>query len=88
MSKKNKKLIKSFLKQNKLVLAAFSGVVAGISLAGIFGTEKSKKIIDTLSNSVNDFANKWKDPADKKANETFPLDADINSKKINSLETV
>jgi hypothetical protein len=82
MGKNKKKSKKSFMKENKVLLAALGGITAGISLAGILGTEKAKKIADTLGSSVNEFTNKLKDQVNKiQANDTFPLDEDIKSRK-------
>jgi hypothetical protein len=82
MGKNKKKSKKSFLKGNKVLLAALGGITAGISLAGILGTEKAKKIADTLGSSVNEFTGKIKDQINRKEyGETFPVDEEIKSKK-------
>lgn len=82
MGKNKKKSKKSFMKENKVLLAALGGITAGISLAGILGTEKAKKIADTLGSSVNEFTNKLKDQVNKiQANDTFPVDEEIKSRR-------
>ena len=55
MSKKNKKIkkeVKSLLKGNKILFAALGGAAAGLTLAGIFGAEKGKEILDTVEDSI------------------------------------
>ena len=55
MSKKNKRIkkeLKNLLKGNKVLFAALGGAAAGLSLAGIFGTEKGKEILDTVEDSI------------------------------------
>ena len=55
MSKKNRKIkkeLKNLLKGNKVLFAALGGAAAGLSLAGIFGTEKGKEILDTVEDSI------------------------------------
>lgn len=55
MSKKNKKIkkeLKKLFKGNKVLFAALGGAAAGLTLAGIFGTEKGKKILDTVEDSI------------------------------------
>jgi hypothetical protein len=85
---KKKKIKKSFLNQNKLMIAALGGVAAGISLAGILGTEKAKKIVDTLGSSVSDFTNKLKDQISRGESDGFPPDAEMKSRRANRVETV
>ena len=76
-----KKKIKSFLNQNKLMIAALGGFTAGISLAGILGTEKAKKIAETVGETVNDFTGKLKEQVSKSQSDQFPLDVDIKTKR-------
>jgi hypothetical protein len=83
---KKKKFKKTFLKQNKVMLAALGGVAAGISLAGILGTEKARKIVDTLGSSVNDFTNKLKDQITKKDHDIFPVDQEFKSRRQTQAE--
>lgn len=55
MSKKKKRLkkeIKNLLKGNKVLFAALGGATAGLTLAGIFGTEKGKQILDSVEDSI------------------------------------
>jgi hypothetical protein len=55
MSKKNKKIkkhLKNLLKGNKVLFAALGGAAAGITLAGVFGTERGKEILDTVEDSI------------------------------------
>jgi hypothetical protein len=87
MGKNKKKSKKSFVGENKVLLAALGGITAGISLAGILGTEKAKKIADTLGSSINEFTNNLKDQINRKQNETFPPDEDIKTRR-QRVETV
>ena len=70
------------------MLAALGGVATGISLAGILGTEKARKIVDTLGSSVNEFTNKLKDQMNKKSGDIFPTDQDIKSRRQTQTEPV
>lgn len=85
--KNKKKLIKakninSFIMDNRVLIAALGGAAAGISLAGILGTEKAKEIIDNISGSARKIAESLKDNIEEK-NEDF---SSIKSKKANHLE--
>jgi hypothetical protein len=51
-NKRIKKEIKKLLKGNKVLFAALGGAAAGITIAGIFGTEKGKEILDTVEDSI------------------------------------
>ncbi len=55
-----KKQLKPLVKQNRVLLAALGGVATGITIAGIFGTEKAKEIVNTIEDSVKTFSNKVK----------------------------
>jgi hypothetical protein len=54
-NKSNKKLLKKFMKSNRVMLAAFAGAATGIALAGILGTERAKAMVQTVEDSVKDF---------------------------------
>jgi hypothetical protein len=53
-----KKQLKPFVKNNNVLLAALGGAAAGISIAGILGTEKAKQIISSIEDNVKDFKTK------------------------------
>lgn len=58
MGKKNKKSfykkqLKPMVKGNKVLIAALGGATAGIALANILGTAKSKEILHTVENSIS-----------------------------------
>lgn len=56
MSKKNKKLkktVRAALKGNKVLFAALGGAAAGLTLAGILGSEKGKEILNTVEDSIS-----------------------------------
>ena len=53
----SKKLIGSFVMKNRVMLAAVAGAATGITLASVFGTEKAKKMINGLEDSVKGFIN-------------------------------
>jgi hypothetical protein len=55
MSKKRKKIEKAFksvVKDNKVLFAALGGAAAGMTLAGIIGTEKGKAVLDAVEDSI------------------------------------
>lgn len=56
--KKIKKELKTFVKSNKVLIAAFGGAAAGLTLAGILGSEKGKEILDTVENAIVDTADR------------------------------
>lgn len=62
MGKKSKKFakkaLKSFVKGNKIFLAALGGAAAGITLASIVGTEKAQQMVRTIENSVASISDK------------------------------
>lgn len=62
-----KKLIGSFVMNNRVMLAAIAGAATGITLASVLGTEKAKKVIGSLESSVKDFI---KNPHIEKLEET------------------
>jgi hypothetical protein len=53
-----KKQLKSFMKSNRILFAVLGGAAAGITIAGLLGTEKAKEILHTVENNVRDFKNK------------------------------
>lgn len=61
MGKKGKKtsakMIGSFVMKNRVMLAAVAGAATGITLATALGTEKAKKVINGLEDSVKSFVN-------------------------------
>jgi len=62
-----KKLIGSFVMKNRVMLAAVVGAATGITLANVLGTEKARKVIGEVGNSVKDFI---KNPRIEKIEET------------------
>lgn len=62
-----KKSVKPFVKGNRVLLAALTGVAAGLTLSSLMGTEKAKRLLHTIEGSVQDFTSKITDngrPAD------------------------
>ena len=57
-SKKIKKELKTLVKGNKVLFAALGGAAAGLTLAGIFGSEKGKAILDTVEDSITNTADR------------------------------
>ena len=53
-----KKQLKPFLKSNRTLVAVLSGVASGIAIAGIFGTEKAKEILQSVEDNVKDLNKK------------------------------
>ena len=63
MGKKSKKSfykrqIRPFIKNNRVMLAALGGTVAGLTLSNILGTEKAQQILHTVEDSVSNFKDK------------------------------
>jgi hypothetical protein len=56
--KKKKSLYKKLIKGNKVMIAALTGVAAGVTLSNILGTEKAKQILGTVEDSIENFASK------------------------------
>ena len=52
-----KKMIGSFVMKNRVMLAAVAGAATGITLASALGTEKAKKMMNGLEDSVKGFIN-------------------------------
>lgn len=59
--KKKKSLYKKLVKGNKVMIAALTGVAAGVTLSNILGTEKAKQILHTVEDSIENFAGKISD---------------------------
>lgn len=55
---KKTKAIKKFAKGNKVLLAALSGVAAGVALAGLLGSEKAKQLLESVEGNISDFGNR------------------------------
>jgi uncharacterized membrane protein YgaE (UPF0421/DUF939 family) len=53
-----KKEIRPFLKSNRTLLTVLAGVTSGIVIAGIFGTEKAKEIVQSVEDNVKDLSKK------------------------------
>jgi hypothetical protein len=62
-----KKFIGSFVMKNRVMLAAVVGAATGITLANVLGTEKAKRVIGEVGDSVKDFI---KNPRIDKLEET------------------
>jgi hypothetical protein len=69
MGKKSKKsgrrTLKSFIKGNKVFLAALGGVAAGIGLANALGTEKAQQMVRAIEDSVTSIGEKVKNGLSK-----------------------
>ena len=52
-----KKMIGSFVMKNRVMLAAVAGAATGITLASVLGTEKAKRVMHGLEDSVKGFIN-------------------------------
>ena len=50
-----KKMIGSFVMKNRVMLAAVAGAATGITLANVLGTEKAKRVISDVEDSVKGF---------------------------------
>jgi hypothetical protein len=50
--KSGKRALKSFIKGNKVFLAALGGAAAGITLANVLGTEKAQQMVRAVEDSV------------------------------------
>jgi hypothetical protein len=62
-NKKNKSFGKNmkFITNNRTALAALGGFAAGITVAGILGSDKAKQIADTIGTAVKEYGNKVKE---------------------------
>ena len=52
-----KKIVGKFVSKNRVMLAALAGAATGITMSGLLGTEKAKKMIDGIEDSVKTFVN-------------------------------
>lgn len=63
--KKNKSFyknnVKPFVADNKVLLAVLGGIAAGISIAGILGTEKAQQIVGSIGDTAKDYTQKIKE---------------------------
>lgn len=57
-SKKLKKTVRAALKGNKVLFAALGGAAAGLTLAGILGSERGKEILNTFEDSISTAADR------------------------------
>ena len=80
-----KKSIQPFLSDNRVLVAALGGAAAGISLAGLLGTEKAKQIIDQVGDAARNISNRITDSVDF-SQEKFDKETYKSPKKTNSLE--
>jgi hypothetical protein len=53
--KSYKKAIGSFVRNNRVMLAAIAGAATGVTLTSLLGTEKAKRVINGVEESVKDF---------------------------------
>lgn len=56
--KTSKSGVKTFLFENRMVLAAIGGLAAGFTVANVLGNERAKGIVSTVSESVKAFSGK------------------------------
>jgi len=52
-----KKMVGKFVSNNKVMLAALAGAATGITMSTLLGTEKAKKMIEGIEDSVKTFVN-------------------------------
>jgi hypothetical protein len=50
--------VKTFLFENRMVLAAIGGLAAGFTVANVLGNERAMGIVRTVSESVKTFSGK------------------------------
>ena len=50
--------VKSFVEENKIVIAAIGGIAVGIALTAILGNEKSRQLLRSISSSIADLSGK------------------------------
>jgi|GEM_PF-4589031 len=72
-----KKSLKPFVSDNRVLLAALGGVAAGITIAGILGTERAREVVHTVEDSVKDFSSRLK----QGLTHALPNDEESKSKK-------
>jgi hypothetical protein len=52
-----RKALRKYVRKNKVMFAALGGAAAGITVAGIVGTQKAEDILKSVENGVKDFQN-------------------------------
>jgi hypothetical protein len=58
--KSGKKALKTFVKGNKVLLAAIGGTAAGITIAKVLGMEKAQQLVRAVENSFASIEEKVK----------------------------
>ena len=51
--------IKSFIADNKMIIATVGGVVVGITIASLMGNEKARQALRSMSSTVVDLTGKF-----------------------------
>ena len=51
--------IKSFIADNKIIIATVGGVVVGITIASLMGNEKARQALRSMSSTVVDLTGKF-----------------------------
>lgn len=51
--------IKSFVSDNRMVLAALGGITVGLTLASLLGNERARQILRSMGSSIADMSGKF-----------------------------
>lgn len=51
--------IKTFISENKMILAAAGGLLAGITIASLMGNEKARQMLRSVGTTVADVSGKF-----------------------------
>ena len=51
--------IKTFISDNKILLAALGGITVGLTLASLLGNEKARQVLRSVGSSIADLSGKF-----------------------------
>jgi hypothetical protein len=51
--------IKSFISENKILIAAIGGITLGLTIASLMGNERARQILRSVGSSVADLSGKF-----------------------------
>ncbi len=51
----DKSRVLTFISENKMFIAALGGIITGITLTGLLGSERAKQVLGTVASKLVDF---------------------------------
>lgn len=65
--------MKSFMSENKVLIAAIGGVTLGLAIASLMGNEKARQLLRSAGSSISDLSGKFVGNLDGYKNLLSPL---------------